>query len=177
MRYLRITSFDQFKQYRDDRPLKWIKLPVTLPDDYAFSTLSETSRFHLVMIWLQAAKYKNKLPDDAQWIGQRIGATSPVDLEALKAAGFLEDVRTDSYETVRNVDGIRTDTTKSPYLEQSREEKEQSREEGPDLTIPLSEKGNDRNQHGNGFAPVGEVTGSILDRYRKNFEGEEGKDE
>jgi hypothetical protein len=47
-----------------------------------------------MLIWCLAARCGNRLPNDTGWIQARIGASKPVDLEALIAAGFLEEAET-----------------------------------------------------------------------------------
>lgn len=86
--YLRVKNWDKFQHYKDRRP-PWIKLHVELTDDYAFSDLSDVQKFHVIGIWLLAARTDNKIPNDSRWVTSRIGAHEPVDLDALVAAGFL----------------------------------------------------------------------------------------
>jgi len=42
------------------------------------------------MIWLLASRHNNHLPFDAEWIGRRINATEPVNLEMFQALDFIE---------------------------------------------------------------------------------------
>lgn len=86
--HLAVKNFQHFQHYGDRKPI-WIKLYNDLLDDYDFAQLSEESRFHLVMIWLLASRHDNRIPHDAAWIGQRINARRPVDLDVLISAGFL----------------------------------------------------------------------------------------
>lgn len=88
-RFFRVRNFERFQHYRDRAPI-WIKLYNSLLDDYEFGALPDATRLHLVMIWLLASRQNNRLPMDPTWIGQRISASEPVDLDALLAAGFLE---------------------------------------------------------------------------------------
>lgn len=89
MRYLSIKNFDRFQQYKDRRP-PWIKLHVSVLDDYEFITLSDIAKAHLMLLWALASQTDNKIPYDLAWITQRIGARSPVDIEELILRGFLE---------------------------------------------------------------------------------------
>jgi hypothetical protein len=86
--YLRVRNWEKFQHYKDRRP-PWIKLHVELTDDYAFSSLTDAQRFHLIAIWMLAARCDNKIPNDRNWIAVRIGAKSKIDLPALVDAGFL----------------------------------------------------------------------------------------
>jgi hypothetical protein len=113
--FLKVKNLDQFQQYKDGRPIHWIKLHLSLLDDYTFNRLPETAQIHLIKIWMYAAKNKGRIENDPKWIQRRIEADSKIDLEQLVRAGFLIP-----YETVR-------DGTKS-YLEERREE--ERREEG-----------------------------------------------
>lgn len=113
--YLKVKNLDQFQQYKDGRPIKWIKVWLSLLDDYRFNKLPEKSQIHLVKIWLYAAKNNNKVENDPAWIGRRIEAQSKVNLDQLVTEGFLLP-----YETVR-------ECTES-YTEEKREE--EKREEG-----------------------------------------------
>lgn len=83
-----VKNYDRFQHYRDRNPI-WIKLYVALLDDYAFATLPDASKAHLVAIWLLASRYQNRIPLDREWIAARINATEPVDLDRLERAGFI----------------------------------------------------------------------------------------
>ncbi len=122
MKY-RIKNWDEFQQYKDKRPLHWIKLHTKLLKDFMFNQLTELSQLHLVKLWLLAAENHGELEGDASWFARLIGAKK-IDLDELVHTGFI--VRTDSYETV-------------PREEKRREEEsrgEESREEKKDI-VPL----------------------------------------
>jgi hypothetical protein len=87
-RYLSVKNFERFQHYRDRTP-PWIKLYNDLLDDYAFACLQDASKAHLVLIWLLASRYENRVPNDPEWIARKIGATTPVDIAALVSAGFV----------------------------------------------------------------------------------------
>jgi hypothetical protein len=88
MKTFSVKNFDRFQHYKDRNP-PWIKLYNELLDDYEFGRLQDASKMHLVAIWLLASRSDNKLPYDPEWIGKRINATEPVNLDALAAAGFI----------------------------------------------------------------------------------------
>ncbi len=88
MRYLSVKNLSKFQHYKDRRP-PWIKLHASLLDDYLFAQMPDVQKAHLMLIWVLASQNENKLPKDAIWVAQRIGANDPVDLDALIAAGFL----------------------------------------------------------------------------------------
>lgn len=86
--FLAVKNFDRFQHYKDRSP-PWIKLYNDLLDDYAFSTLPDASKSHLMLIWLLASRTDNRIPNDPKWIGARIGARENVDLGVLLSAEFL----------------------------------------------------------------------------------------
>ena len=91
---LKIKNWDAFQHYKDRDP-PWIKLHRGLLEDYTFFALPDVTKAHVIMIWLLAARCGNRIPEDASWIGSRIGAKEPVDLETIIAAGFLVQADTD----------------------------------------------------------------------------------
>jgi hypothetical protein len=86
--FVRVKNFERFQHYKKRNP-PWIKLYNSLLEDYEFAQLPDSSKMHLVSIWLLASKYENQIPADSEWIGKRIAATEVVDLEQLIGAGFL----------------------------------------------------------------------------------------
>jgi hypothetical protein len=85
---LSVKNWDEFQHYKDRNP-PWIKLHNTLLEDYDFESLQDASKGHLLCIWMLASRTGNKIPYDANWIGRKIGASDPVDLDGLVGAGFL----------------------------------------------------------------------------------------
>lgn len=92
VKFYRIRDFERFQHYRD-RALVWIKLYVDQLDAYEFLQLPDAMKYHVHALMLLAARAGNKIPNDARWVAARIGATEPVDLPTLFAAGFLEEWR------------------------------------------------------------------------------------
>lgn len=90
MRYLKIKNWEKHQHYKDREPT-WIKLHRELLNDYQFSLLPDLSKAHLMMIWLLASQTENKIPNDARWISQKIGATDKIDINLLIAQGYLEN--------------------------------------------------------------------------------------
>ena len=89
MIYCRVVNLGKYQHYKERRP-PWVKLHRTVFSDYAFSRLQDASKAHLMLLWLLASEYENQLPFDAEWIGRKIDANTPVDLDELVSAGFLE---------------------------------------------------------------------------------------
>lgn len=116
--YFRVVGWDDKQHYRDRDPV-WIKLHRTLLDNYEFSRLQDASKSHLMLIWLLAARHNNRVPADPVWVGQRIGATTPVDLQVLADAGFIE-LEHDASTALAGGSG-------SAMLEERREEGEKRR--------------------------------------------------
>ena len=92
-----VIGWEEFQHYKDRDPL-WIKLHRSLLDNYEWGQLCDITKAHLVGIWLLAARFDNKVPADPVWIGRRIGAHEPVDLQELIDAGFIttEDLSGDA---------------------------------------------------------------------------------
>ena len=108
---LSVKDWGRFQQYKDRNPT-WIKLYLSLLDDYEFQKLPDATKAHLLLIWLLAARCDNRIPYDAEWIAQRIGVQAEnLQIERLVEGGWLF-VRTDAEvrtDPVRNGQGVRTD--------------------------------------------------------------------
>ena len=107
---LSVKDWGRFQQYKDRNPT-WIKLYLSLLDDYEFQKLPDATKAHLLLIWLLAARCDNRIPHDAEWIAQRIGVQEKnLRLEPLIEGGWLL-VRTDAEvrtDPVRNGQEVRT---------------------------------------------------------------------
>ncbi len=90
----KIKNWDKFQQYKDDRPVHWIKLHCELIDDYHFEDLAETDQLYLIKLWLFAAKNRGEIEGSDAFIARKIGAKK-LNMETLVQAGFV--VRTLSY--------------------------------------------------------------------------------
>ena len=91
MEYLRIPNWEDYQHYKDRAP-PWIKLHNALLDDYEFCSLPDAAKFQVICLWLLASRLNNIIPADPDWIANRIGANTPVDLAVLLEAGFIEPV-------------------------------------------------------------------------------------
>jgi hypothetical protein len=98
-----VKNFERFQHYKDRSP-PWIKLYNELLDDYSFGLLPDASKLHLVAIWLLASRSNNRIPHDSVWIAKRISATEKVDLDLLRAAGFIELQDADMAQAARKPD-------------------------------------------------------------------------
>ena len=86
-----MKNWERFQHYKRRSP-PWIKLHRELLNDFAFQSLKDAARSHLIMIWVLAAGTDGVIPANATFIASRIGATSPIDLDAIIASGLLETV-------------------------------------------------------------------------------------
>lgn len=86
--FVSVKGFERFQHYKDRAP-PWIKLYNELLENYEFGRLPDVAKGQLLCIWLLASRTENKIPADAQWIGSKIQATSPVDLPLLLDLGWL----------------------------------------------------------------------------------------
>ena len=87
--YFRVVNLDEYQHYSDRSP-PWIKLHAKTLESYDFGCLQDASKAHLMLIWLLASRTSNRLPYDAVWIGNKIQAREPVDLDELQDSGFIE---------------------------------------------------------------------------------------
>lgn len=90
MEFFRVTNWDQYQHYKDRDPA-WIKLYARLLDSYGFAALPDNTKWHLIGIFLLASKQGNRIPGDPRWVRKKIAARTRVDLEALRACGFIEE--------------------------------------------------------------------------------------
>lgn len=109
--YLKVKNFERFQHYKDRSP-PWIKLYNDLLDDYEFARLQDASKWLAVGLWLLASRYNNRIPADPEWIGRRINATEPVDLQPLLNAGFITMYQdaSDTLAERKQDDGLETET-------------------------------------------------------------------
>jgi len=135
--YLSIRNWDKFQQYKDGRPMLFIRVDVGVLDDYELEQLSEIQQHHLMKIWLLAGRCNNKIINDAAWIGRKIGAKTKVDINHLVKCEFLVP-----YESVRDCTEPYGDS-ESLALEKKRKDKtrkekntREEKEELPDCINP-----------------------------------------
>jgi hypothetical protein len=95
VRYLSIKNHKAHQHYKNRRP-PWIKLHVAILDDYAFTCLQDASKAHLLLLGVLASKMDNRIPYDLTFLSQKLGITSPIDVELLVEQGFVEVSEDDS---------------------------------------------------------------------------------
>jgi len=89
MQFVSVCNWSRFQHYKNRDPT-WVKLHRSLLTDYAWSQLDDSAKGHLIGIWLMAAKLENRIPADPVWLANQIGATDPIDLDALISASWLQ---------------------------------------------------------------------------------------
>ena len=115
MEYLKIKSWEKFQHYKDDRPLKWIKVYSSLLMDYKFEQLSDAEFGQIVKIWLLASQLDNDIPNDPAWIQKKTSMSTKPNINKMIQLDFIEP-----YESVR-------DSTK--WLLREEESREEKRKE------------------------------------------------
>lgn len=88
MKYLSVKNIKKFQHYSKRNP-PWIKLYRSIFDNYDFGCLKDSSKLHLILIWLLASQCNNKIPNDANWLKQKLGVNGKVDIKPLIEKGFL----------------------------------------------------------------------------------------
>lgn len=122
--YLQVVAWEKFQHYKDRNP-PWIKFYSSLLEDPGMAALPDSSKAHLFGIWLLASRLGNRIPFDADFIGKRINATTPVDIKSLILFGFLEPLA----ECLQHASNpLATCATTFPARTQSRDRVETERE-------------------------------------------------
>lgn len=88
-RQLSIKNWNTFQHYAKRNP-PWIKLHRAILDDYAFCSLPDVSKGHLMLLWLFASQNNGMVPYDVPFLERKLFVTG-LDLDRLIQAGFLTD--------------------------------------------------------------------------------------
>lgn len=86
-RFLKAKNWEQFQHYSKRNP-PWIKLHRALLDDYAFCSLPDVSKGHLILLWLYASQHNGKIPIDPRFLERKLSCEN-IDLDLLVQHGFL----------------------------------------------------------------------------------------
>lgn len=89
MKILKVANWKELQHYKDRNP-PWIKLYKRLLRKRQFYDLPETTRSHLLCIWLMAAEHDNEIEYDPGWIKEEIHAKSHIDFDRLIKDGWLQ---------------------------------------------------------------------------------------
>lgn len=108
----------------------WIKLYINLLDDVDFCLLSDEAKFHFLGMLLLAAKMNNRLPNNPNFLAQKLSATSQIDVEFLLSKKFLV-----TFKSLKTNSKPASDKLPSDYQnvcldkEEKREDKEKRKKE------------------------------------------------
>lgn len=98
--YLEIKNWSTFQHYGKRNP-PWIKLHRAILDDYAFCSLPDVAKGHLVLLWLYASQNNGNVPHDAPFLERKL-SISNLNIEVLIDAGFLVQIGADSARHARS---------------------------------------------------------------------------
>ena len=85
--FLMIKNWDTFQHYSKRNP-PWIKLHRAILDDYAFCSLSDAAKGHLMLLWIYGSQNDGKVPNDPAFLERKLSCQN-LDMEVFIAAGFL----------------------------------------------------------------------------------------
>jgi hypothetical protein len=91
MKFLSVKNWKQFQHYKLRNP-PWIKLHRAVLDDYAFCTLPDSAKGHLLLLWLYASHNNGLIPIDIPFLERKLSCTG-IDLALLAESGFLNEVQ------------------------------------------------------------------------------------
>lgn len=90
VQFLLVKNWDQFQHYAKRNP-PWIKLHRAIIDDYAFCSLPDAVKGHLMLLWVYASQNDGRIPSDIPFLEKKLSCRD-LDLECLIEAGFLIQV-------------------------------------------------------------------------------------
>lgn len=89
MKSFAIKNWNDFQHYSKRNP-PWIKLHRSILDDYAFCSLPDEAKAHLMLLWAYASQNNGRVPADALFLERKLSITN-LDLDLLVERGFLID--------------------------------------------------------------------------------------
>jgi hypothetical protein len=122
-RMLLVKNWSEFQHYKDRNP-PWIKLHRALLDDYEFAELPDTTKAHLVLVWLFASQNAGRIPADPEFLQHKLGLQKKPNLQLLVERGFLIPEQDDSPTRADDLQ----DASNVLALARSREERREERE-------------------------------------------------
>jgi len=87
MEFLSIKNWNEFQHYAKRNP-PWIKLHRAILDDYRFCILPDSSKGHLMLIWLYASQNNGEVPNDVKYLEKKLSCEN-IDIKILIDSGFL----------------------------------------------------------------------------------------
>ena len=99
MKFLAVKNWKDFQHYGKRNP-PWIKLHRPLLDDYAFCSLPDVAKGHLMLLWLIASQNNGMVPVDVPFLERKLSCTG-IDLNLFIENGFLIDPQAASVKLAR----------------------------------------------------------------------------
>lgn len=99
MKFLSVKNWSDFQHYAKRNP-PWIKLHRALLDDYAFCSLPDVAKGHLMLLWLLASQNNGMVPADVPFLERKLSCTG-IDLSLFVESGFLVDPQGASVKLAR----------------------------------------------------------------------------
>ena len=87
MKFLRVKNWNEFQHYGKRNP-PWIKLHRAILDDYAFCSLEDIEKCHLMLLWVYASQNDGKVPYDTVFLERKLSCKN-INLDVYIDAGFL----------------------------------------------------------------------------------------
>ena len=87
MKFLAVKNWKDFQHYGKRNP-PWIKLHRAVVDDYAFCSLPDGAKGHLMLLWLYASQNNGRVPVDIPFLENKL-SISNLNLDELTAHGFF----------------------------------------------------------------------------------------
>lgn len=87
VKFLSVKNWDAFQHYGKRNP-PWIKLHRALLDDYAFCSLPDAAKGHLMLLWLYASQNDGQVPLDIVFLERKLSCQN-LNLQTFIEAGFL----------------------------------------------------------------------------------------
>ena len=84
---LTVKNWSEFQHYGKRNP-PWIKLHRAILDDYAFCSLPDAAKGHLMLLWVYASQNDGQVPNDVLFLERKLSCQN-LDLEVFVKAGFL----------------------------------------------------------------------------------------
>lgn len=78
-KFLSIKNFEKYQHYKNRLP-PWIKLHLEILDDADFLKLPDASKWHYIGLLLLASRHENSVRVDLDYIKNRLGLTTKLDL-------------------------------------------------------------------------------------------------
>lgn len=87
VQFLTVKNWKEFQHYGKRNP-PWIKLHRAILDDYAFCSLPDASKGHLMLLWVYASQNDGRIPNDIAFLEKKLSCKD-LSLDVFVQAGFL----------------------------------------------------------------------------------------